>query len=205
MDSFEGLAIEKQNVIVDSALSAFGRNGYKKASMSDIACVAGVSKASLFYYFGSKKELYLYLVDLCSNIVITSVEKKLDSSLDDFFARLRAITEIKMETMKQHPAIPSFLKSLYKETDDALGDMHGRIKGMLEKYSDIFLLSSIDFTKFKDGVDPSLVLRFIIWAGEGFVTELPEGVFADQLDSFIEEFYVCLEMMEKNFYMEEYL
>ena len=43
----------------DAARDAFAANGYTGTSMRDIAELAGVRKASLFYRFGNKKALYL--------------------------------------------------------------------------------------------------------------------------------------------------
>jgi len=55
LDKFFSLPNEKQKIIIDAALRTFGANGYKKASTNDIAFAAGVSKAMIFHYFGTKK------------------------------------------------------------------------------------------------------------------------------------------------------
>jgi AcrR family transcriptional regulator len=60
MEKFFNLSTEKQQKIVDAALASFGANGYKKTSIRDIAAEAGISKAMIFHYFGTKKQLYLY-------------------------------------------------------------------------------------------------------------------------------------------------
>jgi len=65
MEKFLNLPMEKQNSIIDAALKTFAVHGYKKTSISDISSSAGISKAMVFYYFGTKKELYLYLVNTC--------------------------------------------------------------------------------------------------------------------------------------------
>lgn len=55
MEKFLSLPMEKRNLIIDAALKSFGLHGYKKASISDIASSAGISKAMMFHYFGTKK------------------------------------------------------------------------------------------------------------------------------------------------------
>lgn len=55
LERFFRLSEEKQNSIIDAALKAFGINGYKKTSVSDIAAEAGISKAMVFHYFGTKR------------------------------------------------------------------------------------------------------------------------------------------------------
>lgn len=54
-ENFEKLPTEKQYAVLNAAFSCFGRDGYKKTAMSEIASEAGVSKAALFHYFGTKK------------------------------------------------------------------------------------------------------------------------------------------------------
>ena len=44
--------------ILDRALDAFARRGYEGVSLDDLAVAVGVRKATLFYYFGSKADLY---------------------------------------------------------------------------------------------------------------------------------------------------
>ena len=51
LEKFLSLPIDKQDIIVNAALTCFGINGYKKTSISDIAAAAGISKALIFHYF----------------------------------------------------------------------------------------------------------------------------------------------------------
>ena len=53
MDKFFALSEEKQITIINAALQCFGKFGYDKASVNDIAVTAHISKASVFQYFGS--------------------------------------------------------------------------------------------------------------------------------------------------------
>jgi len=48
MEKFLALSDEKQTLIRNAALSCFSQHGYEKASINDIAKMAGISKASLF-------------------------------------------------------------------------------------------------------------------------------------------------------------
>jgi AcrR family transcriptional regulator len=44
--------------ILDGAVLAFGRNGYKRATLADVADQAGVCAATVSHYFGSKARLF---------------------------------------------------------------------------------------------------------------------------------------------------
>ncbi|MDD3926248.1 MAG: TetR/AcrR family transcriptional regulator [bacterium] len=52
----------KQDVF-DAAVEVFARYGYGAAPVQKIADAAGVNKAMLYYYFGSKEELYNLIID----------------------------------------------------------------------------------------------------------------------------------------------
>ena len=58
MEKFLALSQEKQATIRNAALACFARHGYEKTSINDIAVAAGISKASIFQYFGNKQTLY---------------------------------------------------------------------------------------------------------------------------------------------------
>ena len=54
---------ERRNTILDIAHEVFMRDGYSGASMSRIAAEVGGSKATLYSYFPSKKDLFLAVTD----------------------------------------------------------------------------------------------------------------------------------------------
>ncbi|MXQ55848.1 TetR/AcrR family transcriptional regulator [Shimazuella alba] len=117
MGKFPNLSTEKQQKIVDTALASFGESGYKRTSIRDIAAEAGISKAMIFHYFGTKKKLYLYLIEYCTNTFIREIKHKFNPCITDFFDRIELAGDIKFEAMKKHPAIGTFLWSVYEEQD----------------------------------------------------------------------------------------
>ena len=200
MDSFFNLRAEKQEHIINAALAVFGRNGYKKASVADIAKEAGIVKGMVMYYFGSKKNLYLYLTELCGKVLMEAIETGLDKSVTDFFDKIKMATDIKIAMMKKHPAIISFLTSVYYETDDEVADVLEKFKTKGFGDRERILMDGTDVSKFKDDVDPKLLDKFFIWASEGFANELPINKNMDEIDVFVKEFYELLGMMKKYFY-----
>ena len=55
------VSVERKQQIFMATIHCFGRQGYYKTTMDDIAAEAGLSKGSLYWYFKSKKELFLAL------------------------------------------------------------------------------------------------------------------------------------------------
>ena len=56
--------IQKKNVkkIMDAALDVFSRNGFGGTTIDQIATQAGLSKPNILYYFNSKEEIHLSLL-----------------------------------------------------------------------------------------------------------------------------------------------
>ena len=62
-DNFTRIPIEEQERILEACITEFAQNGFTQASTNAIIKRAGIPKGTLFYFFGSKKELYLYVID----------------------------------------------------------------------------------------------------------------------------------------------
>lgn len=205
MDNFLSLPIEKQNTVIDAALTCFGANGYKKTSVSDIAAAAGISKALVFHYFGTKKALYLYLIDLSARIIMKELAEKFEDTVTDFFDRIRLATSIEISVMKRHPAMLSFLDGAYFENDDEVKE---DIKAILENSEGENMRSRIAFegtdtSKFKDGVDPKLVMKMLTLLAEGYLSKMPRN--AININALCDEFDEYINLLKRNFYKEEYL
>lgn len=202
MEKFLNLTIEKQNTIINAALKCFGSNGYKKTSINDIAIAAGISKAIIFHYFGTKKKLYFYLIELCGNIFTREVEEKFDYKITDFFERIRAASEMEISIMKMYPGITTFLTSVYFEKD---AEVNGDIKELLlksEGFRNKIAFDGMDYSKFKEGIDLKLIMKMLLWLTEGYLNQLKSEI---DYDVMLVEFNECLNLLKKNFYKEDFL
>lgn len=202
MEKFFGLPEDKQKVIIDAALKSFGANGYKKTSVSDIAAAAGISKAMVFHYFGTKKTLYLYLIDLCGNIIMKEVDEKFDYNVTDFFERIKLSSNIEISVMKRHPAIPSFLTSMYFENDEEVKEDIKAIIAKGEGFRNKIAFDGMDYSRFKEGIDPKLVMKMLGWLTDGYMNQLSGKTEVDY-EVFFKEFKECMDLLRNNFYKEE--
>ncbi|MDW7677927.1 MAG: TetR/AcrR family transcriptional regulator, partial [Bacillota bacterium] len=115
VDKFYGIDTEKQERIINAALKEFARSGYEKASTNEIVREADISKGSLFHYFNSKKELYLFLLDYAAT-VIEKIYEEVDWNETDLFERMKQLGVVKFKVYKQHPHAFDFLNAASKET-----------------------------------------------------------------------------------------
>ncbi len=204
MERFLKLPFEKQSFIIDAALKTFSKNGYKKTSVSDIAAAAGISKAMIFHYFGTKKALYIFLIYYCRNIITKEVDNKLDYANHDFFERIRLATAIKISILKKHPAMSAFLTNMYFEEAE---DVREDIKTILsegEVFRNTIVFESMDYSKFKEGIDLKVLMKMFSWISDGFAKQMQNNDAVD-FDALNNEFEDCLKLLENNFYKEEYV
>lgn len=204
MENFLSLPEDKQKTIRNSALKVFGENGYKKASVKDIADEADISKSMVFHYFGTKKDLYLYLVDYCSKVLtgpLTSIQKDLPR---DYFERMKVATEKQMGVLKDEPFFLKFLTSMLSESDPEVSEELQTYRDYAATFQSSYALDDMDFSKFKDDVDLKVVLRMMVWMAEGFSRNVSLES-EEALDKYIDQFNEAVELLRSNLYKEEYL
>lgn len=163
---FLKLDSEKQDRIVKAVMKEFAQKGYDRASTNEMVKEAGISKGLLFHYFKNKKQLYLFLVDYCYDMIVDEFYKKVDLSEPDFFKRVREAIHIKMEMLIQYPDIFKFMEEAFLE--DA-ADIKQEMEKKKREMTDINLgkfFEGIDYSKFRTDVDPKIVLKIITFTFE---------------------------------------
>ena len=76
---FRRINEEKRQRILDVAVEEFARNGFANANVNRIAKNAGISIGSLYKYFVTKDDLYMYVVHESSLIIQEYVQEILSS------------------------------------------------------------------------------------------------------------------------------
>lgn len=67
---------EKRNRIIQASLDEFNEFGYTNASTNRIVKKLEISKGSLFKYFATKKDLYVYLAKYATDKLLNSIDGK---------------------------------------------------------------------------------------------------------------------------------
>ncbi len=212
LDKFHGLSEEKQNDIINAGLYVFGNAGYKKAYISEIAERAGISKSMVFYYFGSKKDMYFYLLDITFHEIADPFEDGELFREKDFFKRIINATEIKMKCLRKRPSIMKFLTSYYFDTDPEIQEEKIKYIQKSTEMQSKFGFTDIDYSKFKESVKVEVLMKMMLRWTEGYIAVLQNSDMYntdEEIDKFydemIKEFYESFEMMRQNFYKPEYL
>jgi AcrR family transcriptional regulator len=200
---FENLDTNKQKRIIDAALSEFKEKGYEQASTNQIVKEAGIGKGMLFYYFKTKRDLYLYLIEYCLEMVEKEYFEAIDDKEPDLLERMKQIVMVKMDFLSKNPEAINFISTIVLN-DQIDSDLKSRITALYETgYAKIY--GNIDYTFFKEGIDVQKTFNLIRWSIEGYENELKRQLKGQDLsainyDSYAEEFLDYIKVMRTLFY-----
>ena len=87
--------------ILDVALSEFARNGYAGARVDEIAARTRTTKRMLYYYFGSKEQLYIAVLERAYSTA-RDAERQLDVDYLDPVSAIRTLAELTFDHHESH-------------------------------------------------------------------------------------------------------
>jgi AcrR family transcriptional regulator len=157
---------ERVQAIREAGVRVFRAKGFRAATLNDIAEEAGMSRASLYYYVGSKEQLFRDVVSEAVTANITDAERVAAEDLpaDRKLARL---IELLMNSFEWHyPYLYVFVQEdfskLGSDTDSVSGPWEATVQDWNKRYLD--LVKQV----VADGI-----------ASGGLRTTLPPGVVAN--------------------------
>jgi TetR/AcrR family transcriptional regulator len=173
---FENLDQERQIRIINAALQEFSVKGFNHASTNEIAKSAGLSKALMFHYVNSKKDLFLFLYDYVLKIIIEDFFGSINLNERDMLERCKQIAFVKMELLHKYPQLFDFFKvAIYTESDQVKGELAQKSKDFREvNFQRLF--EGIDETKFRTDIDVKKAKDLIIWSLDGYANKLQDKV-----------------------------
>ncbi len=187
-ENFEKIPEEKKKIIIEAGLEEFAAKGYERASTNNIINKAGIPKGTLFYYFGSKKDLYFYILDYAVKEIAKEFKLKASGLSTDFFERLLQRGMIKLEIAIKKPLLFEIL------SDSALNIPDNMKQEVREKYTGFYkenesgLYKGIDSSKFNDGIDVKKAVEIITIFLEGmlsrYMNEFRKSSPSDALDMY---------------------
>ncbi len=207
-ESFEKLSYDKRRKITDICIEEFSKYGYQKASTNTMVEKAGISKGILFHYFGSKKRLFLYILDFASNDFYSKVKKCIgDSYTKDILERVKLFTLAKF---KASSAVPQSYNELISRT--FLSAPRGLEKEIQERYIKYYndakslYFEDIDFNRFREDINIEKTIEMIFFVLEGInhkylkKFEGKASNIINDFDAINKELDEYLDILRKSFY-----
>ena len=202
---FDELPKEKQERIINAGMEVFAESPDAHASCDTIATKAGMAKGLLFYYFKNKKEFYLFILDYVYKMMCKEVADPHFYEITDFFELLEYAACKKCTILTKHPYITDFVMRIYYSENESISpDIHEVINEMTERIlRDYF--NNIDYSKFRDDVDPFHIMKMMIWAGDGYLRERRRLKKKADMNDLLDEFNSWISMFKRMAYKEAYL
>lgn len=137
---------EVREIIVNAARDVFGRYGFRKATMDEIAQAARKAKSSLYHYFKSKEEVFQAVVEKEGSIM----EREMDDALQKAETpqeKLRTYTIKRMEILNR-------VANFYSAFQDEYLENYAFIQKLRKKYDNWELMTIKNILK--EGVDRNI-------------------------------------------------
>lgn len=202
---FLSLKEEKQKTIINAAMDEFAKKGYQHASTNEIVRKAGISKGSLFHYFGSKQVLAEFLIHYSLNLFEENIVGHLEHMTGDIIERWRDIVLLKLKLISEYPLIFAFmLRILNEENEDIKNSLNDSRDEFIEKFKNK-VYTGLDHSKFREDVDVGKALKLIYWGLEGYAAEVQRKIGDSRIpeeliDQSLNECNEYLDMFKRIFY-----
>ena len=127
---------ENEAKILSAALDVFSEAGFRGAALDAVAERAGMSKPNLLYYFRSKEELHLTLLERLLDDWLAPLQT-LDPEGDPF-EEIRAYIRLKLKMAEDYPRESRLFANEIIRGAPHIGDyLSGPLKGLVDQQSAI--------------------------------------------------------------------
>ena len=199
-DKFFSLKKEKQDKIINAAIHVFSENGYKRGSTDIIVKEAEISKGLLFHYFGSKKNLYLFIYEYCARYMVMELAQSIEDKMDLFelYGRIEAA---KVRALYHYPYMDHFLNRASEETDSQVCE-DGKDSGKMiaDCYEKIY--AKADIAGIREGVSLEKLMKITGWSLNGYKMEMYKNAQMNP-EEVLQGFREYLDILRTNFYVTE--
>lgn len=192
------LQLYDKEKILDTCLTVFARYGYEKTSTVMLAEAAGISRALIFHHFKNKKELYLSLLDQCSEkakelLNVDTLVKNLD-----FFEAREKVSIMKFEFNKKNPDIYKVLKEAYFTTPEELKAEIEERYGAFITEKDRMWEQLFEKVPLREGVDRKQAFELVMLTMDYFEKKYASGL---TKESELDENYARRYLEERNSFL----
>ena len=173
-DTFHALDSAKQKRILDAALLEFAEKGFELASTNTIAKSAKIGKGMLFYYFGSKEQLFDFL---CAKTIAFANETYLapfHPQTGDFLKRYQLFTQVKRKILAEYPLPSAFLELFYKKENFPYITKYSAEVTYLREQIFSRIYENIDYSFFRPDIDGKAAMTYIKWIIDSYQNDLVE-------------------------------
>jgi AcrR family transcriptional regulator len=125
---------ERKNQILDAATQVFMQKGFDKARMDDIVEETGLSKGTLYWYFKSKYDIIISILD---RIFLSALERLKSQQKDSELSASEALWQFSEEAIQDYQKMLSLMPVAYEFL--ALAFRNKVVQKALKQYMDHYM------------------------------------------------------------------
>ncbi|WP_069998981.1 TetR/AcrR family transcriptional regulator [Cellulosilyticum sp. I15G10I2] len=115
--TFYNLTEEKQEQIINAAISEFANFTFNEVKISDIINKAKIPRSSFYDYFLDKEDLYKYIIFIIKEEKMRFMAPVLEIQEDKFFERLKGIFEAGAKFAALRPEYERLAQKMYENIE----------------------------------------------------------------------------------------
>ena len=127
---------ERRNEIISAAAHVFREKGYRGATLAAVADSLGTDRATLYYYIGSKEELFHEIVYGAAEANAADAEaiRDADGPATDKIGRL--ITALMLSYARHYPYLYVYIQQDVSHVTDGKSASSGKMRGIYRRYDE---------------------------------------------------------------------
>ena len=202
-NQFLNLEAEKQNRIIQAAITEFAQNTYVNASTNRIVKACGISKGSLFKYFTDKEDLYFFLLDTVMWEMLRDIESDVENLSTELFQRIIDYSALEISWYIKNPDKGRLIMSAVTEKDEEICSRMAERYGARGENIYYELLADIEGKNLK--IAKEMIAELLKWVLEGFnetflkKADIKKESFEQLKENYIQELSNYIEILKTGF------
>ncbi|MBN1116719.1 MAG: TetR/AcrR family transcriptional regulator [Bacteroidales bacterium] len=167
--TYLNLSTERQSEIVQVALLEFTMNDYKNASLSSIIKKLDLAKGSFYRYFKSKKELYVFLIEMLTEIRFEEIDELSQQKQISLKHLIIENYRNKIQFDKKYPLYSGFSYRIFREwNNEELGEIITRLRDQVLQITRTILENFVNQGTISKSIDLDAAAFLIFQVQVGF-------------------------------------
>lgn len=160
-DLFNRIGDEKRQRIHDAAVNEFAQNGFASANVNRIAETAGISIGSLYKYFETKDDLFMYIVDESAQMIHEYTQEILQSDRD-IMKKIESLLYLAYEYSLKEPDLIKLYNVFTSDNDDKRAALIAdRLESVTSGAYRTLISEAQQNGKIRDDIDPGVLAVMI--------------------------------------------
>ena len=172
--------LERREQILLAAADVFRAKGLQAAGISDIAAHLGTDRANVYYYFASKEEMYLALVQQAVESNVREVEAAADADGSATERLVLTIESLAASYDRHYPYLHLYMQEDMRRVTAESSEEQRHLAACSRRYDDALLRitrDGVESGEFRAGIDPRMlkfaVLGAVNWTHRWFTPDGP--------------------------------